>query len=227
MTFTHKYGAFRIGSSHRLTESQIQQLADIFKRPSAKVVEPLAGRSSVSAQKIHGIGWIVIKIYTRGGLLYRLIKRRYLKWGKPRSQREFELLNTVGALGVNVPEPIAYAVCGRLFYRAWLATRAIHQSISLVRLSRQDEKTAGLAMESVVAQISSLIQNNILHVDLHPGNVVIDGSGKVYLLDFDKGRVYRGNRQKLKNRYITRWQRAVDKHNLPKILTDMMLSGLK
>jgi 3-deoxy-D-manno-octulosonic acid kinase len=226
MTISHKYGAFRIGSSRRLTEPQLQQLADIFNRPSTEVVERLAGRSSVFAHHIHGIGRIVIKCYTRGGLAHRLIKRRYLKWGKSRSQREFELLNTVDALGVNVPEPIAYADCGHLFYRAWLVTREINQSVSLARINLKDEINAGIAMQSINKQVSTLIENSILHVDLHPGNVVLDGNGKAYLLDFDKGRVYHGSRQKLRNRYITRWQRAVEKHNLPKILTEMMQNGL-
>ena len=98
--------------------------------------------------------------------------------------------------------------------------------MSLARLSLQDEKKTGTAMESVMAQISMLIRNDILHVDLHPGNVVVDTAGKVYLLDFDKGSVYHGNRQKLKNRYLARWQRAVNKHGLPKFLTEMMQNGL-
>ena len=140
MTITRTYHAFRIGSSCRLTEVQLQQLADLFNRPTKKAVEALAGRSSVSVHQILGMGRIVIKYYTRGGLLFRLVKRRYLKWGKPRAQREFELLRTVAALNVNVPEPIAYADCGHLFYRAWLVTREIHQSMSLARLSLQDEK---------------------------------------------------------------------------------------
>jgi len=50
--------------------------------------------------------------------------------------------------------------------------------------------------------------------------------GKVYLLDFDKGSVYHGNRQKLKFRYLTRWQRAVSKHRLPEMLTEILQAGL-
>jgi 3-deoxy-D-manno-octulosonic acid kinase len=154
------------------------------------------------------------------------IKHRYLKFGKTRAQREFELLVIVATLGINVPQPIAYAHRSRLFYRAWLVTHEIHQPLSLARLSLQDEKKTRTTMQAVIEQISSLIQNDILHVDLHPGNVVVDAVGEVYLLDFDKGSVYHGNRQKLKNRYLTRWQRAVSKHGLPEILTEMLQAGL-
>ena len=82
-------------------------------------------------------------------------------------------------------------------------------------------------MQSTAEQITLLVRNNILHVDLHPGNVVIDDRRQVYLLDFDKGRIYRGSREKLKDRYIARWRRAVDKHRLPDMLNDALRTELK
>jgi predicted unusual protein kinase regulating ubiquinone biosynthesis (AarF/ABC1/UbiB family) len=82
-------------------------------------------------------------------------------------------------------------------------------------------------MEAVIEQVSLLVQNSILHVDLHPGNIVVDPTGKVYLLDFDRGGIYPAKRQKLRTHYLSRWQRAVNKHGLPKILTEMMQNGLK
>ena len=50
---------------------------------------------------------------------------------------------------------------------------------NLTSLSWQNEKKTGKIVESVIDQISTLIQHDILHVDLHPGNVVVDGSGKL------------------------------------------------
>jgi 3-deoxy-D-manno-octulosonic acid kinase len=209
-----------------LTDSQLRTLTGLFHHPDPIGVSVLGGRTSATPAQLDGIGSVVIKHYRRGGLMRYFIKRRYLKFGKTRAQREFELLDIVGTLGINVPQPIAYAHRGRLFYRAWLVTREIHQPLSLARLSLQDEKKTSTAMKSVIGQISLLIQNDILHVDLHPGNVVVDAAEKVYLLDFDKGSVYHGNRQKLKNRYLTRWQRAVTKHRLPEMLAEMMQAGL-
>ena len=106
-------------------------------------------------------------------------------------------------------------------------TREIHQPLSLARLSLLDEEKARAALISAIEQVSLLIQNAILHVDLHPGNVIVDSAEKVYLLDFDRGHVYHGSRRKLKDRYLTRWQRAVRKHGLPTILTEMMQKELK
>ena len=226
MLLNRTIDSYYFGFSSNLTDSQLRTLTGFFHHPDSIGVSVLGGRTSVTPAKLDGIGSVVIKHYRRGGLMRYFIKRRYLKFGKTRSRREFELLDTVANLGINVPQPIAYAHRGRLFYQAWLVTREIQQPLSLARLSLQDEKKTGEVMESAIKQVSSLIQNQILHVDLHPGNVVVDTAGKVYLLDFDKGKFYHGNRQKLQNRYLTRWQRAVDKHGLPKFLIQMMQKGL-
>ena len=226
MLLNRTIDSYHFGFSLDLTESQLRPLTGLFHHPDPAEVSMLGGRTAVTPAQLDGIGSVVIKHYRRGGLMRYFIKRRYLKFGKTRSRREFELLDTVANLGINVPQPIAYAHRGRLFYQAWLVTREIQQPLSLARLSLQDEKKTGEVMESAIKQVSSLIQNQILHVDLHPGNVVVDTAGKVYLLDFDKGKVYHGNRQKLQNRYLTRWQRAVDKHGLPKFLIQMMQKGL-
>ena len=226
MILNRTIDSYHFGFYLNLTEAQLRPLTDLFHCSESAEVAVLGGRTAATPAQLDGIGPVVIKHYRRGGLLRYFIKRRYLKSGKTRAQREFELLDTVGKLGVNVPQPIAFAYCGRLFYRAWLITREIQQPVSLAGLSMKDEKKTGRVMESVITQISSLIQNQILHVDLHPGNVVVDSAGKVYLMDFDKGKVYHGNRQQLKNRYLARWQRAVNKHGLPKVLTEIMQNGL-
>jgi 3-deoxy-D-manno-octulosonic acid kinase len=218
--------SYHFGFFLNLTDSQLRALIGLFHQSGPIGDTVLSGRTAATPLQLDGIGAVIIKHYRRGGLMRYVIKRRYLKFGKTRAQREFELLEVVAKLGLNVPRPIAFAYRGRLLYRAWLVTREIHQPISLARLSLRDEKKTSTAMESVIEQIVSLIQNDILHVDLHPGNVVVGATGKVYLLDFDKGRVYHGKRQKLKNRYLARWQRAVSKHGLPKMLTEILQAGL-
>jgi 3-deoxy-D-manno-octulosonic acid kinase len=218
--------SYHFGFLLNLTDSQLSTLAGRFDHPGPIDVSVLGGRTSATPAQLDGIGSVVIKHYRRGGLMRYFIKHRYLKFGKTRAQREFELLDIVATLGINIPQPIAYAHRGHLFYRAWLITREIHQPLSLAYLSLQDEKKTSMAMASVIEQISLLIQNDILHVDLHPGNAVVDAAGKVYLLDFDKGRVYYGNRQKLKDLYLARWRRAVKKYRLPETLTEILQAGL-
>jgi len=227
MILTRTIDSYRFGFSLNLTEPQLRTLAGLFNHPTqTSGVSILGGRTSVTLAQLDGIGPVVIKYYRRGGLMRYIIKSRYLKLGQTRSQREFELLHTVRNLSINVPEPIAYAHRGRLLYQAWLITRQINEPLSLAQLSSNDEKRTRQVMASVIEQIKRLIDNGIWHVDLHPGNVVIDRKDQVFLLDFDKGHVYHGDKNKLQDLYIRRWRRAVSKHGLPEILTEMLGSGL-
>ncbi|MEJ2167011.1 MAG: lipopolysaccharide kinase InaA family protein [Desulfobacterales bacterium] len=227
MIHTRKVDSYRFGFSLDLTEAQLHTLAGFFHQPDPGGVSVLGGRTSVCPLQLDGVGSVVIKHYRRGGLLRYFIKRRYLRIGKTRAQHEFELLNIVGTIGINIPQPIAYAHGGGLFYKAWMVTRAIKEPVSLVSLSLQDEEEARRAVSSTAEQIALLVQNNILHVDLHPGNVLVDRRRQVYLVDFDKAHVYRGSPNKLKQRYIGRWQRAVGKHRLPEMLSEALRVGLQ
>jgi 3-deoxy-D-manno-octulosonic acid kinase len=226
MVLNRTIDSYHFGFYLNLTDSQLRTLTGLFHHPGPSGVSALGGRTSVTPAQLNGIGSVVIKHYRRGGLMRYFIKQRYLKLGKTRAQIEFEMLQVVRNLGINAPEPVAYAHRGCIFYQAWLISRAIKHPLSLALLSLKDEKKTRQAMESVIGQISLLIQNDILHVDLHPGNIVVDGADQIFLVDFDKGQIHPGSKEKLRNRYLSRWQRAVTKHRLPDILTEMLLAGL-
>ena len=226
MISTRTIDAYRFGSSLELDEHQLRTCIRFFNQPTAGNTSVLGGRTALTFEQIDEFGPVAIKSYSRGGWMRYLIKQRYLKLGKTRAQREFELLQVVRNLGVNAPEPVVYAHRGCIFYQAWLVSRAIKHPLSLALLSLKDEKKTRQAMESVIGQISLLIQNGILHVDLHPGNIVVDGAGQIFIVDFDKGQIHHSSTEKLRNRYLTRWQRAVTKHRLPELLTDMLQAGL-
>jgi len=82
-------------------------------------------------------------------------------------------------------------------------------------------------MKEVVVQVATLIKNNIFHPDLHPGNILVDSADCVFILDFDKTRLSRWKRHKLRDKYVMRWQRAVTKHQLPEMLSEIMSSGFQ
>jgi len=215
-----------VGSALTLTDRQLTALSRLCDQQPGSPDGVLDGRTPVICDNIDGIGSIVVKSYARGGLMRFLLKRRYLKLGATRCQREFNLLQTVRNLGVNAPEPIAFAYRGRLLYRAWLITRQISQPITLARLATQDLSLAQAVMPSVNEQTSILIQNGIAHPDLHPGNVLVDGDTRIFLVDFDKGHSFSGDKKELYYRYLNRWQRAISKHQLPMVLYDMLQTGL-
>ena len=204
-----------------MADQQVKQLIKFFNLPKNIVNSALGGRTSIRVIRLQGIGSVVIKYYRRGGAIRRLIKKHYLRCGKRRCQIEFELLQKVRSLGINAPEPVAFAYRGRLFYQCWLVTRKIQDHQTLVQISLSNEEQARMAMKAVVKQVSILIKNKILHVDLHPGNVIVDNQNQIYLLDFDKGGIFPGDEHVLRTRYLHRWNRAIQKHGLPEMLREV------
>jgi len=224
---TKTYDSYHFGSSSHLTDEQLEQLVGLFEAPTSAVDSVLGGRSSVAIAHIEGLGSVVIKYYIRGGLLRLLVERTYLKWGKTRCQIEYELLQKVTNLGVSVPKPIAYGSRGGLFYRAWLVTREIKGQQSLAQLAFSDVERVCNVMSQVVDDVSILINNHILHIDLHPGNVLVDGNNRTFLVDFDKAYLCPGDKNRLRDQYLTRWRRSVTKHGLPEVLYDTMSAALQ
>ena len=215
------YDSYHFGSPSNITDQQLKQLIKFFNLTKNTINSTLGGRTSITVARLEGMGSVVIKYYRRGGAIRYLIKQRYLKYGKTRCQIEYELLQKVRSLGINAPEPIAFAYQGRLFYQCWLVTREIEDHQTLVQISRSNEEQARMLMKAVIKQVSILIKNKILHIDLHPGNVIVGNQNQVYLLDFDKASIFPGGKNALRSRYLRRWNRAIQKHGLPEILSEI------
>ena len=220
------YNSYHFGLSADLSDRQLEQLVKLFNTAENTVDSVLGGRTSVKMVQISGIGSLVIKYYARGGLIQYIIKRRYLKWGKTRCQIEYEILNKVRNLGIGAPKPVAYAYQGKLFYRCWLITKEIKGHQTLAQLSLDAAEQAYSVIGQIADQIITLINNRIHHVDLHPGNVLLDSHNQVFLIDFDKAHISTIKKNILQNKYLNRWKRAVTKHQLPEMLNELMQSNL-
>ncbi len=212
------YGSYRFGSSYNLTDEHIEQLISIFNTPTQTVSTLLAGRVSASATRLAGIGPVIVKHYRRGGVFGHFVKRTYLRWGKTRGQAEYSQLKNARDSGISVPEPIACAYRGHLFYETWLITREITNQQSLASLSFLDAGRTERARKKLLEQIVLLIDNHIYHTDLHPGNVLVARDHKIFLIDFDKASYYGKGNANLRMKYLQRWNRAVLKYNLPDTL---------
>ncbi len=217
-----KVGKYYFGTGFHFKRVQLEYLIYLFQKTDYFPAPILGGRSLVHKTHLEDIGPVVVKTYFRGGLLRHLVKKSYVKWGKPRCQREYELLQKVRSLGVRVPEPIAFAFKGGLIYKGWLVTREILEIQTLATLSILDADRAVEVMEDIISQISTLIRHRILHVDLHPGNVLVDQKNAVFFVDFDKGHEYLKDEAQLRRRYFSRWERAVKKYCLPEMLIETM-----
>jgi 3-deoxy-D-manno-octulosonic acid kinase len=185
----------------------------------------LSGRAAIWRYDVRSVGPVVVKEYRRGGMLRFFRRKHYLRLGTTRPVRELNNLLVARAAGLNVPEPVASISRGGLVYRGWLATRFI-QGRRLVDLVSSDTVSIPALMADLTRQVELLIRNRVAHVDLHPGNVIVDDAGTLYLLDFDRASVFVGSEDELRHHYEVRWQRAIEKHRLPSILTICLADGL-
>ncbi len=218
MTRIHHFQSYVVGSGFSLTRDLLGRLAACFETPPKTADADLGGRAAISRMHLPEIGPVVIKQYTRGGFIRNFNKTTYVKFLRYRSQAEYELLLKLRRLGLNVPEPVAFAVKGRFFYHAWLVTREIQNARTLIDISRNTPEAAQPLMRELNRQVNILVLNHIHHVDLHPGNVLADDKNSLFILDFDKARTCAQNPDKLRQKYIRRWQRAVAKYRLPATL---------
>lgn len=217
-----------LASFNELDMNLRSQITEIIKTPTPYVSEVLGGRGVVRFGEISSLGDIVIKQYARGGALRRFIKSSHLRLGKVvRSQWEFLTLHRVRQLGVRAPLPIAFAYSRGFFYQAWLVMEKIPSSTSLASLCIYNEDRAREATSEVIRQIEILVRNKIFHLDLHPGNVLVDCNGLVWFIDFDKAKKVTLTGQNLKELYLRRWRRAVIKHELPDYLSELVCGGLR
>lgn len=218
------YRCYGFSGDTPLTKRQLDQLITCFRQPSNSSDTTLGGRRQMPILTLEPFGSVVVKCYRRSGLMGRFNHRHYLnlKGRATRSGQEYAWLNRVRAMGIKAPEPLVAASQGRLVYRCWLVTREVTGAISLAQLSIDRPAAIGAVCSTCARQIDILLENRILHPDLHPGNVLVDHDGQPWIIDFDKARHYRGGRQRLIERYRRRWGRAVRKHGLSPELDAVM-----
>ena len=210
----HSY-PYLIGTDLSLNADDVEQLVRQFEQTPDGVPGPLDGRSSVLRTSLDAAGPVVVKYYQRGGLIRHVVRNAYLRSGCPRSHSEYLMLKKVKDLGVPCPEPLVWAIRGGLFYKAFLVTGEIMDQQPLTDYCAGHPDLCDRAVEKTAENVAVLVKNRIHHVDLHPGNVLVDKEGGIHIIDFDKACMSSMKPARLMGAYIRRWKRAVKKHSLP------------
>lgn len=133
----------------------------------------------------------MLRHYRRGGLVARLLGDRYLYTGaaSTRAYAEWRLLRQLRAWGLPVPAPVAacYRRAG-LFYRADLITEELPTRLTLAGALASGPLPEA-AWRAVGRCVAALHAHGVEHADLNANNLLLGADGRVYVLDFDRGRV--------------------------------------
>lgn len=177
--------------------SRVNHVREMWFDPEAWAGAPTApgdsgGRGPTLFIECEGQAW-VLRHYRRGGLIARVASDGFAWLGEARTRSfaEWRLLARLAALGLPAPRPLAarYVRRGAL-YTADLITVRIPGVVPLsTRLARSG--LTGPLWQRVGECIGRFHAARVYHADLNAHNLQIDDEGRVFLLDFDRGRIMR------------------------------------
>jgi tRNA A-37 threonylcarbamoyl transferase component Bud32 len=187
--------------------------------------------------------FFIIRIYKRGGFYSKITESLFLKSItfplNSRPFNEYQVLRLLKKNGIRVPSVTAFilkpSLC--LFYKGALITKEILGAENLLSHMLKDGSSVSvlkIAEYSFLAAKEAIKALNlgILHVDLHPGNVLVE-TDSVYLIDFDKAKVNRNQIETIKQDkdfLCQRWNRSIEKRienkSNAKMYIDSFYSGV-
>ena len=147
-----------------------------------------SGRRSAYIFRVEGQRY-VLRHFWRGGLVGRLLTDTYVWTGLRRSRpmREWQLLLELQRRGLPVPRPAAFrTVRHGAVYRADLITVELDRTRTLADLLAEGPLGAD-AWRGVGAIIAEFHRHGAYHHDLNARNILIDSTGSVYVIDWDRG----------------------------------------
>jgi 3-deoxy-D-manno-octulosonic acid kinase len=161
-------------------------------RAQGGLQELAGGRACVAIITAGEERW-VLRHYRRGGFMARISHDSYLWLGEARTRSfaEWRLLAELRRRGLPVPAPIAARyVRGLLTYRADLITehlpdsRTLAAAITGAQLPREQWSAVGQTL-------AAFHREGVHHADLNAHNIMVEHAvaPRVYLLDFDRGRI--------------------------------------
>jgi 3-deoxy-D-manno-octulosonic acid kinase len=156
-------------------------------------------------------GDFVLRHFVRGGLIGRVVSDSYCWLGAEatRAFSEWRLLSELVAMELPVPRPAAARYCrSGLRYKADLLTVLIPGVIPLSdRIATLP--CTGEFWTKLGSQIAPFHKAGVFHADLNAYNILIDKDDKVWLVDFDRGRLREPGRWQQQN--LARLHRSLQK----------------
>lgn len=140
-------------------------------------------------------GAAVLRRYLRGGWPAKVSRDRYLfnGWQRSRPLDEFRILADLATHGLPVPDPLAaMTLRSGPFYTGSLLTRRLETAETLADLLPACHQDIPM-WRDVGACIRRFHDFGLVHADLNARNILVDAEGRVFLIDFDRARISRGD----------------------------------
>ena len=164
---------------------------EYWQRKGAIIAEKKGRSTTWFFDYSNGVG--VLRHYWRGGLIGKLLSDQYLYTGlkNTRTYKEYQLLIELHQRGLRVAVPLAARITvNKAVYRGDLITKCIAGAESLLEILKQRPLSVD-EITDIGRTIAEFHQQGVFHADLNINNIMLDNSGKVYLIDFDRGRLIR------------------------------------
>lgn len=173
-------------------------------------VATTGGRGGARRLVLPGGRAVYVRQYLRGGLMRRLWRDLYLR----RPERPLtELVATEVARAAGCPVPTVLAVCVQeagLFYRAWIVTEEVEGASDFIDAYKNaDSELRRRLLSGVGKKIRSLESAGVYHADLNGHNVLVDSSGRITFIDFDRAFVDRPGQTERSRGVMQRFLRSM------------------
>ena len=135
----------------------------------------------------------VLRHFMRGGLVGKLVRDRYVWTGEDntRSFVEWRLLAKLAVNDLRVPRPAAARYCRQgPTYTADIITVRIPEVQPLSQFITDRARDEDF-WQSTGASIQQFHASGVYHADMNAYNLQIDNAGRLWMLDFDRGRLLR------------------------------------
>jgi 3-deoxy-D-manno-octulosonic acid kinase len=191
----------RIATETGVMLADPELLGNEFDGAAQRIFDPQFWQARAQLTAVHGgrgSAWFVgasgnwvLRHYRRGGLMARISRDLYGWNGEAavRSFAEWRLLETLVSLGLPVPRPVAarYQRSG-LLYRCDLITLRLADTRALSEVLKA-EALPEEGWRRVAGVVAQLHRNGVDHADLNAHNILLNTSGVVSVIDFDRGRL--------------------------------------
>jgi 3-deoxy-D-manno-octulosonic acid kinase len=157
----------------------------------------------------------VLRHYRRGGLMARLSADKYWWYNEVRVRAfaEWRLLKQLHARGLPVPAPVAaaYRRSGATYQCDLLTERIVDAPALSTILQRAPVPES--TWRAIGATVARFHQAGVFHADLNAHNILVQPSGLISVIDFDRGRLREPGAWALHNlQRLNRSLRKIGKH---------------